>query len=620
MTSAPAIPLDPLEVFRLNDAHRRDDAGDADLWLLDQVAGQIGAATGLALPFPVVGARSVRKPPRGALWSQAAYAEEFARMFPEAADVLAKASALPGPLRLCVAGGAAACPFSGAASDVDFFIALVDPRADIPPEDQCWEYLERVRRVIKETLGSVAAPFSPTSHRTIGYGDSEVEFRLSPGVLSVWGYPRGGERLDRLKFQVILRVYRSFGAAVHAFDVGASCVYYDGAATYLTTMGAFAHAAGVNLVNPAYRSTTYERRLAKYAARGYGLGLVHICPEAFAAAREAGSLALPHIRVTFGPEAAEIEVGDGPASDYCPFLDGWSGGNEFTQGWRDKWLNLEQLVSGKNMFGFRLGEEGAPRVSLDWDPPILSDFLSAETLDSCFATVVPVTPRGVPSFNPLALVRYLGMTPGEVLALQERVLTAALKGRPLTDRDIRWHCDPFCHRVLLRYAAVATAPIEWWIRADPGRQYTASVEPRMEDPAEWYGAAVAARPPAPPVSSSLPAAVPPPPAAPAEEAPPKADDAETVCAICLQTIFRGAANTITLACKHTYHAASRGECGGLFEWIVVQGKKSCPQCRADYGAVALPSPSSRADPYAYRSEAYAFRAPDRSRVRPLLCD
>ena len=49
----------------------------------------------------------------------------------------------------------------------------------------------------------------------------------------------------------------SVSALLHGFDVPACCVAYDGRATVMTSLAAWAHANRVNPVNPAYRSTTY---------------------------------------------------------------------------------------------------------------------------------------------------------------------------------------------------------------------------------------------------------------------------------------------------------------------------------------------------------------------------
>ena len=42
-------------------------------------------------------------------------------------------------------------------------------------------------------------------------------------------------------------------------------------------------------------------------------------------------------------------------------------------------------------------------------------------------------------------------------------------------------------KLLARRELVAEQPIDWWISASPGRQWTASHDPRAVTPAAWYG-------------------------------------------------------------------------------------------------------------------------------------
>ena len=79
-----------------------------------------------------------------------------------------------------------------------------------------------------------------------------------------------------IKIQIILRAFPSVSAVLHGFDIGSCCAAYDGFTARLTTLGAFSQLFRVNLINPEYRSTTYEQRLAKYFERGYALGLIHL--------------------------------------------------------------------------------------------------------------------------------------------------------------------------------------------------------------------------------------------------------------------------------------------------------------------------------------------------------
>lgn len=77
------------------------------------------------------------------------------------------------------------------------------------------------------------------------------------------------ERTDTNKeVQVILRLYKTKAAIINAFDVCSCSVGYNGKNIYATARALYALENLVNTVNFDFLSPTYERRLAKYAARG----------------------------------------------------------------------------------------------------------------------------------------------------------------------------------------------------------------------------------------------------------------------------------------------------------------------------------------------------------------
>jgi hypothetical protein len=70
--------------------------------------------------------------------------------------------------------------------------------------------------------------------------------------------------VDGLTLQFILRGYRHLSHVLHGFDIGASCIGYDGKDIWVTSIGAFAYTFHLNIVDLKYRSTSYEYRLRKY--------------------------------------------------------------------------------------------------------------------------------------------------------------------------------------------------------------------------------------------------------------------------------------------------------------------------------------------------------------------
>lgn len=68
--------------------------------------------------------------------------------------------------------------------------------------------------------------------------------------------------------QIILRLYKTRSEIISGFDVCSCCLGYDGKHIYVTNRGMYALTHLVNTVSFTRLSPSYERRLAKYAARG----------------------------------------------------------------------------------------------------------------------------------------------------------------------------------------------------------------------------------------------------------------------------------------------------------------------------------------------------------------
>lgn len=85
-------------------------------------------------------------------------------------------------------------------------------------------------------------------------------------------------------YQIIFRLYKSIQEILDGFDLGSSCVGYDGKQVWLNERGKFSHENNCNVVDVTKRSTTFEARLRKYFNRGYSIVLpglnVHALPTA----------------------------------------------------------------------------------------------------------------------------------------------------------------------------------------------------------------------------------------------------------------------------------------------------------------------------------------------------
>jgi hypothetical protein len=593
----------------VNDRHRAGDGEGPDLWTADQVAGVFPRAYAFGVPtFAPVNW------PAPAPVAQDKYTRRFTEAFAIVKHVLPMAGVV-------VAGGAAAWPLgrpSGPpASDIDLFIiappdepAGSDREAEkLRERSALWKKVDRLVAALRHSIFS----HTGASEDTQTPGIVEI---LSPGVVTLAvpeRYPRAAGRPYQVKIQIILRAFPSVSVLLHGFDVPACSVAYDGRRTYLTTLAAYAHVFGVNAVNPAYRSTTYETRLEKYFERGFALALPYLRRGAFAVGEP---LALPHLTLTpvacRGPFASgTITLPRGaPSSDYEPEPEGivelYAREGEVVFGPRRETVlgaNAFQVVSGENRFritqvrgradGPAEDGPGLPFAGYASNPdafePTLEDALPRRELERHLDRIAAgsVDCRGAVQTRALRVL--FGMSPNEVAMFTAAVCEAG-GGNPGFRLDPLPALAPFRAAVLAKYD-VLPPKIEWWITTDPSRQYTASLNPRFEDPAVWYGSVYEAAPhpytPEDYVEALLGLL-----GLRATQA--QSVHAETLpageCTICHGAVGRGDLNSITLACGHVFHWWERDGCQGLYPWAV--GHTSCPNCRGMFGMIPTPPRAS----------------------------
>ena len=73
--------------------------------------------------------------------------------------------------------------------------------------------------------------------------------------------------------QVVLRCYSCPAEILAGFDIDCCCVGFDGRSAYLTPRSSHSLRTNLNVIDLSRRSTTYESRLLKYAARGFGIAV-----------------------------------------------------------------------------------------------------------------------------------------------------------------------------------------------------------------------------------------------------------------------------------------------------------------------------------------------------------
>lgn len=337
-SSAPRTPKHPAELGRplrlpqsyqeateINDRFRREDVrGCDDIGMIDQFSSQDE-------PMTRVGERArnglfadpVLVPPNGIRTNpirpeQDMYNAKFYERFP----YLQGLDTIEG---VAVAGGAAAWAFAATAcdaavpehaGDVDVFVWREAPDGSMRSEAELWATVGAARDLVqhwfKQQNLALACAASAAGSQPVQWMVTETLFH---GLLTLRCYFEDETAAPAQTVQFVLRAYPSLSSILHAFDVPAACIAFDGAHTWLSSAGAYAQAWGVNWLHPPYRSLTYERRLAKYFARGYGIVFPGLATPAV------GTVCFPSATLTVTAARGNLLLGDFAPDDAAPLSD-----------------------------------------------------------------------------------------------------------------------------------------------------------------------------------------------------------------------------------------------------------------------------------------------------------
>lgn len=575
---------DPLEAIAVNDQHRRADVSDgvdSDLWSIDQLCA--------AMPHAYLNRAPTLVPacwPTPRAVTQAEYTKRFGEIFPEIAEI----GHIP---HVVIAGGAAARPLGERSTkdgDVDFFIYGIDPHDD----RMLWHTVATVVRSLKKAYDARGGLY-------------EMIQWMTPGVVSIaaWTASRDSDRAVEHKVQIILRAYPSISAILHAFDVPAACVAYDGSRAYTTTLGAFAHMFRANIVVPAYRSTTFETRLIKYFGRGYALVMPNLDTSKLVKNEK---FDLAHLSLTASVIRGNFLVGVAAVNEKQPSSDyGFASKSSAIQRrYRSRFydtvafgvapLNVRQIASGAGQFCVaavidndgmswrrRRRRFGKPNQMIPFHKyagaragPSVDDILPLETLEAIIDHGICGVVNHQGGISLRTLRNHLSLDSAQLIKFIEVVSEAMLTTMP-KHIDLVDALAPFRAKLVEKWKAYPKE-IAWWIKEDPGRQYTASRNPRIENPQEWYGAAyVAALPPLDLNGqiATLQAAL----EARQVVKQPGRVFADGTCPLCHGDLDPSGNNSVTLACGHAFHwSAVDDDCTGLITWVE-NGNGDCPVCR-----------------------------------------
>lgn len=566
---------DPLEAIANNDRHRSSrgsvDPPPPELWTADDLAAcnpgpyKFRAPTFAPRPWPM-------STPVG----QADYDRRFAAEFATIKSIL------PIP-NVCVAGGAAALPFAESymkAGDVDIFIWGVSDRTLL------WKKVDEVACKIRTAFMSAGGGVAATIAETMAPG--LVTFAIRYG-------PSGGRPAVKHKVQIILRAFIDIPNILYGFDVPSCCVAYDGVSAVMTYLAAWSHAWRANIVNPNYRSLTYEVRLEKYHVRGYALVLPNLRPGAL----EKGTpLQLPHLTLVPTVVRGQFAVGiislpagaPESSSDYDPMgARAWSVRSAVD--WAPARINIQELASGRGRYIVMGLAENNPRRQWQSDPatsgipyasyvnaePGLHDLIPRPVFTRIVdqSTRSVVTRRGV--VNNVVLRNLFGLSVAELSGFTSAVALAR-EQNPGRRIDMSPSLTRFRDALFAAYEEAPTA-IDWWIIVEPSRQHTASRNPRAADPAVWYGDAYVADVKPPSNEDYIEALL-----GMVEGRQPVANDHSVfdgTCPLCFEPLVRGTINSVILPCGHIFHwSEAPGGCSGLHSWSVEH--HSCPTCRRPF--------------------------------------
>lgn len=540
-------PITVEETMRLNNELRRETVGDSDLIKLGDLANDPPAYENG--PGAVL---TVDPEERPVLLTQEEFNSRFqgTRVYQ---NVLERLFRIP---NLVLCGGAVFRVFCGDGdmgdSDMDWFIVGLDPNDEVA----LWRKVDEFLDVFRETGECEYCPYH--DHTAV---------RINKNVITVKSDCEDCHRQDTPKQQLILRVYPEVGAIIQAFDVDPCCMAYDGSTTYLTHAAARALVTKRMILDPSRRSLTYEKRLIKYMNRGVDLYMPHM---AMSPAMQDSLVSMPRMEfvvIEFDDDVAHVDIQPTCAdtvSDY-DFMEEFDNQKfmcyrkcflycveEFMKGNNDKLLRLESLEKTRELLQ-KIIERGYMAVE---------DVISIYALRNLYYDLENANSKmSLCNIGGLGLMtKYMGMSNSAAKKILDLVQTHKVV-------DLKDVVRTLQEKSLGRYESKMKDKLNMWIKTDPGRQWTASINPAFEEPEKYYGEYYC-RNPAPNSNSGV-----------GDDDGPSPDD--DVCMMCHEVIKPGETNIMVLHCGHKMHMMRmKRKCAGGFDWIANYDKK-CPMCRCD---------------------------------------
>lgn len=585
-----SITHDAIEVIKQNDRHR--------LAKSDSVLIKIGQFTELIPIQYRYGCTTVvpKSWPAQRKICKDEYVKKFYSKFPHMLKIL--------PIEnVVVAGGAASWPFgetSAKVGDIDLFIIGIDPNN----KQALWRKVQEVAEKIRNTYSTGVESYSTPA--------TAITETMVPGLVTFtikYFKNRGSNDEEQTQIiQVILRVFERLSQVLLGFDISSCSIAFDGNEVYMTSAAAWSLAFRTNIICPAYRSTTYESRLIKYFTNyGFAIAFPHLRPELLI---KDVPLHLPHMTIIPTSVRGRFAVGTitlpknvvAPNSDYdmsdpAGPLSVWS--LETAAAYAPNNLNMSEVLKGTGRFivmniitvqntrsrrwsqdipeerknGIKFGDFAQKEITFkDLLPKTIFDAILNRTLKSILTRSGRIS---------IAALRKFGLTQDEISHFVLE-LTSIMENNPNSRIDITPSFIKFCDKFNAAYAAVPN-DVGWWILTDPSRQYTVTLNPRYETPHEWYGNAFSSLIKSPDLEEYVEVLC-----ATLEMRQRLTEGADQqiydgICALCLNPIYSGVANSVTFQCGHVLHWAQTSDCAGIRSWTTTHD--NCPTCRNTFTSI-----------------------------------
>ena len=549
------------------------------------------------------------------LGDQDRYADRFRAMSPEIANVLrgelGKRNSDP-RFNVYVAGGSAAAAVSPSAlafsGDFDIYITRGSGLSEEEGpfvEGEWWAKVAEIADAIRHEYTTQRQGIIRTEFIVEAVKRGCVSFTITRKIQDRTA--PDSCRDETIRVEIILRPYDCLSRLLHGFDIAAASVAYDGGRTFLTKMGAWAHACRCIFIIPEYSSPSYHHRLRKYHERGFAL----VIPAFQGPWVESRSVDLPcglrltpkevvHGRVCYGG----VTCRDPPISDYA--------GEVASTPWDGSWDDYVTSKKKIMMFATRntvtittpidtrsahapqgtpfheYATEGVPSLRTVLPPHVYREGIEA-------LAKAAVTKRGV---NVDILSRVFMLDHRQISMITSAVLEALDKD-PGRQINISETLRPMAAAMVARYYETPER-LEFWISKNPASQHTGSLNPQPVSLKLFLGEYFCGREPLPgdtPMTICL-----------------NLFQQRTLrlsmpyneeCPFCNERIL-GRPNVTTFSCRHACHFAmtSGGGCRGVIGMLEVLAREGgfrlnglhCPICRAPASADPLRRPVTISPP------------------------